>query len=64
MGILSEVLIVRLADSETFIGHCWASGDGRFEAFWYEGTERTTMFFDCNGIQQGAWKKYRLKFKG
>lgn len=63
MGVLSEVNIVRLCDGKVFDGHSWAREDGSFEAFWFESGNRINLFFDCNGDQQGAWKKYKLEFK-
>lgn len=63
MGILSEVLVIRLSDNEMFKGHSWTREDGSLEAFWYEGGERINMFFDSKGIQQGVWKKYKLRVK-
>jgi len=65
MGFLSEVIVLRLSDKETFIGNSWAREDGSFEAFWYEkGGQRVTKFFDAKGIQTGAWKEYKLRFRG
>ena len=64
MGVLSEVVIMRLSDKETFLGHCWAHEDGSFEAFWYEAQNRVTLFFECDGTQKGAWKKYKLRLRG
>ena len=63
MGILSEVTVVRLSDNQTFLGNSWTREDGSFEAFWYEGKERITLFFDSKGFQLGAWKKYKLRVK-
>ena len=64
MGILSEVVVTRTYDNVSFKGHSWTREDGSFEAFWYEDGNRLTMFFDCNGLQKGAWKKYRIQFRG
>ena len=63
MGIFSEVVVVRLSDNESFMGNSWTREDGSFEAFWYEGGERLTLFFNSNGEQTGAWKKYKLRVK-
>ena len=63
MGIFSEVIVVRLSDEETFEGNSWTREDGSFEAFWWEGRERITLFFDSTGTQLGAWKKYKLRVK-
>lgn len=65
MGFLSEVIVLRLSDKETFIGNSWTGSDGSLEVFWYEkGGQRTTKFFDSKGIQTGTWKEYKLRFRG
>ena len=63
MGILSEVTVIRLCDGLTFQGHSWTGDDGTLEAFWKEGGNRLCHMFDCKGVQQGAWKMYRLELK-
>ena len=65
MGFLSEVIVQRLSDKETFLGNSWTREDGSLEAFWYEkGGQRTTKFFDAKGIQSGLWKEYKLRIRG
>ena len=34
--------------------------DGHW-TFWYENGQRLNMFFEPNGKQRGAWKRYELK---
>ena len=61
MGILSEATVRRVDGTATYKAHAWLGGDGMFEAFWYENGQRLNMFFEPNGKQKGAWKRYELR---
>jgi len=61
MGVLSEVTVIRLDNSEAYPAHSWLRDDGTFEAFWYENGVRLCFFFQCDGQQIGLWKQYKLR---
>jgi hypothetical protein len=59
MGLLQECSISN-SEGVKFKGYAWTREDGTFEAFWYEGGNRVTQFFNSNGKPLGFFNSYRL----